>query len=735
MAEIVRFQHYEVLRREDGSLCELGRGAMGITYKAFDTNLRCNVALKVINHHYLNSEVARQRFLREARAAAAIRHPNVATVFHLGSEDDAYFYAMEFIDGETVEAFMKREGAVPTVQALDIASQVARALGAAQRQGLVHRDIKPSNIMLVRDEDGERIVKVIDFGLAKAANREDAADTASLTQGGFLGTPHFASPEQLEERELDVRSDIYSLGVTLFYMLAGKAPFSGSLAQVMSQHLYQEPPLQLLADQPPEVVALLQWLLAKDPGGRPQTPSDLRRAIEECIESVRTRSEEGTGRASGPADVESFATVALPTMASDASLPSLPEEVPAEPRRRSSFATYLGLAGAAAVLLGGLAAWTMFFRQDRTPPKPAYDTPEPTPILAEATPITTPEPTPTPTPEDPRKLAYESLIAKAREQGTNFEYDVAFKSLADARTEFTEYDAAIVAEMEKLAAKLRTETNGETLTPAELERLKHPLTAVAEAGSSSAQMLLAKAYLARGDTADAFKYFLLAANSNSEASFQVAEMYASGIGTQADLSMAIPFYQKAADAGEPQAMYALGECYLLGKGGVIKDRETALRHLGNAAGFRNPNAMYQLGHMYRTGDGVARDFTRAYELFSEAMNLGSLDAQAGVAIMLMNGEVVDGKAVTGAPDSSKGDPEKAVALFKDGAEQGNRMSMGFYGQCLFSGHGVKENKQEGRSWIAKAASLGDLNAQQLCTRFNIPYTLPTPAVPKSDRSQ
>ena len=137
MADEVRFQHFEVLRKDDGSLYELGRGAMGITYKAFDTNLRCHVALKVINAAYLNSEVARQRFLREARAAAALRHPNVATVFHLGSEDDNYFYAMEFVDGETVESFMKREGAVPTLMALEVASQVSRALGAAHPMELV----------------------------------------------------------------------------------------------------------------------------------------------------------------------------------------------------------------------------------------------------------------------------------------------------------------------------------------------------------------------------------------------------------------------------------------------------------------------------------------------------------------------------------------------------------------------------------------------------------------------
>src|SRR5947207_631316 len=148
MAEAERYQHYQVLRREDSSLWELGRGAMGITYKAYDTNLRCPVALKVINNAYLTDDLARQRFLREARAAAALRHQNVASVFHLGTDHESYFYAMEFIDGETVDAYMKRNGALGPLQALDITLQVSRALGAAVKQQVVHRDLKPANLML-----------------------------------------------------------------------------------------------------------------------------------------------------------------------------------------------------------------------------------------------------------------------------------------------------------------------------------------------------------------------------------------------------------------------------------------------------------------------------------------------------------------------------------------------------------------------------------------------------------
>src|ERR1700761_7402779 len=205
MAEKMTFDHYEVLTRADGSPFELGRGAMGITYKAFDTNLRVNVALKVINAKYIESEVAQQRFMREARAAAQLRHPNVASVFHLGTSPEAFFYAMEFVDGETVESFIQRQGPIDPVIAVGITSQVTRALAAAAKLQLVHRDIKPANLMLVR-EDQDFLVKVIDFGLAKSIKHEEDGDLATISMGGFVSTAHFASPEQLEEKEIDVRS-------------------------------------------------------------------------------------------------------------------------------------------------------------------------------------------------------------------------------------------------------------------------------------------------------------------------------------------------------------------------------------------------------------------------------------------------------------------------------------------------------------------------------------------------
>src|SRR5580704_4105191 len=286
-----RYHQYEILRREDGSLWELGRGAMGITYKAYDTNLRFTVALKVINSAYLENDTARQRFLREARAAAALRHSNVASVFNLGIEQDKYFYVMEFVDGETLEARVKRKGSLEPVEALNIALQVARALAVAAKQQLVHRDLKPTNLMLV-DQEGESIVKVIDFGLAKVA-KDAGEDSGTLTMGGFVGTPHFASPEQVEEGEVDIRSDIYSLGATLHFVLTGQSPFSGSVGQVMSQHLYKPLPMERLTSLPRCVVSLLQWMMEKDRNDRPQTPQELQKAILACLEEIHSPSDRG----------------------------------------------------------------------------------------------------------------------------------------------------------------------------------------------------------------------------------------------------------------------------------------------------------------------------------------------------------------------------------------------------------------------------------------------------------
>jgi serine/threonine protein kinase/predicted ATPase len=282
------FGHYELVKGENGMPLELGRGAMGVTFKAIDVDLQCPVTLKVISEKFLNDESARLRFLREARAAASLRHPNVASVFHLGKTGENYFYAMEFVNGETLENLIRRCGRLDAKLALEIATQVAAGLAAVHKQKLVHRDIKPSNIMVSLEEGGAVDAKIIDLGLAKAVN--EAFQTAISIHGGFAGTPEFASPEQFAGIGVDIRSDLYSLGVVLWNMLTGQVLFKGSPSEVMYQHQHAPSPLEQLEGVPQPVAVLLELLLEKDPARRFQNPVELLQAIPTITSAV------GTGR-------------------------------------------------------------------------------------------------------------------------------------------------------------------------------------------------------------------------------------------------------------------------------------------------------------------------------------------------------------------------------------------------------------------------------------------------------
>jgi serine/threonine protein kinase len=310
-----QFGVYKIDRREDGSLYELGHGAMGITYRAMDTTLQRKVALKIIRTAVARrSKEARESFLREARAAAALRHQNIATVFQFGIHEETgqCFYAMELVEGETLEERVRRAGPLDTRTTINIAQQVTAALSAAEKRGLIHRDLKPANLMLV-DLDGSELVgrdrrarrertaqraapavKIIDFGLAKALH--SAADPMRLTHDGFVGTPAFASPEQFENSAIDVRSDIYSLGVTLWFALTGKTPFAGSSCAEIHRRARQFNTLRIeqlkSARVPPRLRLLLKSMLAFEPAQRAGTDelaAGLRRCAAQATGARRPR--------------------------------------------------------------------------------------------------------------------------------------------------------------------------------------------------------------------------------------------------------------------------------------------------------------------------------------------------------------------------------------------------------------------------------------------------------------
>ena len=308
-----RFGVYEIDCHADGSLCELGRGAMGVTYRATDTSLQRKVALKIIKTDIAErSADARERFVREARAAAALRHEHIATIYQFGMrlETGQYFYAMELIDGETLDERVHRAGPLDARTTIGIAEQVTSALAAAEKHGLVHRDLKPANLMLVNVDDPEvmgsdqarskrsriralrksgiPVVKIIDFGLAKAFHT--ATDPKSLTHDRFVGTPAFASPEQFEHSALDVRSDIYSLGETLWFALTGKTPFGGrGVEEIHRAQQSNTLPVEQLkaAHVPHRLKSLLESMLAFEPASRPGT-SELAARLQRCSPERRS---------------------------------------------------------------------------------------------------------------------------------------------------------------------------------------------------------------------------------------------------------------------------------------------------------------------------------------------------------------------------------------------------------------------------------------------------------------
>ena len=300
----MRFGVYEIDCREDGRLYELGRGAMGVTYRATDTSLQRKVALKIIKIDIAErSADARERFMREARAAAALRHENIATVHQFGIrlETGQYFYAMELIEGETLDDRVRRAGPLDARTTIKIAQQVTSALAAAEKQGLVHRDLKPANLMLLSPDgetahvtnDKKLLVKIIDFGLAKAVHTQ--TDLKSLTHDRFVGTPAFASPEQFEHSALDVRSDIYSLGETLWFALTGKTPFAGrSVEEIHRAQQSNVLPIEQLkaAHVSSRLKTLLESMLAFEPASRPGTQelaARLQRCSPEALNKRRMR--------------------------------------------------------------------------------------------------------------------------------------------------------------------------------------------------------------------------------------------------------------------------------------------------------------------------------------------------------------------------------------------------------------------------------------------------------------
>lgn len=268
----------------------IGKGGMGNVYEAQHRKMERTVALKVINREFVRKTEAVNRFHREVKTAAQLSHPNIVTAHDADNAGDYHFMVMEYVDGVDLSQIVKSRGALPVREACDYIHQAATGLHYAHGLGMVHRDIKPHNLMLTQDGT----IKILDFGLASiasgiAATEEDEIDSELTAVGAVMGTPDFISPEQAEDaRQADIRSDIYSLGATLYHLLSGRPPFDhGSITQKLKSHAQVAPERlgSLRGDIPVEVNAIVEKMLAKDPDKRFQTPAEVVTALETFLQA------------------------------------------------------------------------------------------------------------------------------------------------------------------------------------------------------------------------------------------------------------------------------------------------------------------------------------------------------------------------------------------------------------------------------------------------------------------
>ncbi len=262
--------HYQILER-------MGEGAMGTVYCAHDTGLDRKVAVKVLRESVATDQERVDRFAREARAAARVSHPNLTHIYYVGSQGSWRFFAMELLAGEDLELYAEQQGPVSLADGIDMLVQAARGLAAAHKAGVVHRDVKPSNI--IRRPDGT--VKITDFGLSKSLD----ADVSSTQAGQVMGTPTFMSPEQCRGESVDTRTDIYSLGLTAYYLFTGVPAFPGpSIGAVINDQINTPLPRLTKArpDLPEALEEILDEMCAKDRERRPEDMDEVIELLETC---------------------------------------------------------------------------------------------------------------------------------------------------------------------------------------------------------------------------------------------------------------------------------------------------------------------------------------------------------------------------------------------------------------------------------------------------------------------
>jgi serine/threonine protein kinase/TPR repeat protein len=656
----VRLGKYDLRR-------ELGRGAMGIVYEAFDPSIERVVAVKVLGGDQAHATAAaevRARFRREAQAAGRLAHPSIVAVYDYGEEHAAAdgsrggpFIVMERIEGRTLKALLEGGERVAVPEAARIVTDLLAALDHAHGRGVVHRDVKPGNVMLT----DQGAVKVADFGIARV-------DSSDLTaSGAVLGTANYMSPEQLLGQPVDRRTDLFACGVILYQLLTGDLPFTGSPATVMQKILNQEPlaPTLLNKSLSPAWDVIVRRALAKSPAARFQTADAFAAAVR---------------AAAGGADDDTTIVTPAPPRAR-------------RPRRMPA----LAWAGAGGAVLAAAAYALFAMRPSPThtdvaatqsdaavrmvstaptasaaaptaSPAPAASAPLPEPSLppassplpaALAPPASASRPTPSVPPDDIERLAWEdALKANTAPAYRAFLQGYGHGRYAGrARVRIAALELPPAASVpsrrapEAQPAEPVQQARVAPVTPPAAPSASAGWPACADTAPVDRRCQLRLGYANRDgkdrpvDTATAARWFAAAAaQGEPTAQYELGWMYLHGQGVPKDDAEGVRWIRRAADQAHAGAQNSLGFLYETGTRGVAANVDSAVKLYRLAADGGLPRAMNNLGRMYWIGRGVPQDLQRARSLFEAAADKGDADACYNLGLMHERGEGVQANA-------------------------------------------------------------------------------------------
>ena len=589
---------------------ELGRGGMGIVYDALDPVIGRNVAVKVINLKALSepteAEFLRDRLFREARSCGQLLHPGIVIIFDVGQEQQSAFIAMERVDGPSLHQMLSMGKRLPADEALRILRQTAAALDYAHQHGIVHRDIKPANIMVRSDGT----VKVTDFGIAKIIS----SATTTMT-GTVMGTPSYMSPEQIEAREVDGRSDQFSLAVLAYEILTGAKPFQAdSIPAIAHLIVYGARPLphEVDADLPVGLNFVFQRAFSRLPEERFPTCVAFTDALQKAFEVPK------------PAP--------------------LPVVVPPAPKKATGAVSALVVL--ALLLLGAGVFYYVSYLRPKAQPTPA---PEPTttaeskpPVPVTTAPAKADQPTPaaaSSAPTGPPVIKKFKADPDSVKNGTPamlvWEVSGADKITIDhgvgkvgAKGMF-----AVLPAVSTTYALTVSNAAGTTHKAAAIEVTPDPESVPL---SVRARQLFDDAQTKRheGQADEAATLFGRSAEmGDASAMVALAEMYSSGDGVAEDETKAFGWFKRAAEAGNVSGMVGLAGMYLLGVNGGDPNEEEAARWFQKAADHDSPAALFDLGGLYENGRGVGKSLDKAKDLYQRAAKLGNREAQKRLAAL------------------------------------------------------------------------------------------------------